>query len=258
MKKLVVDGVIESVIVTALVEFREDLGKLKKKMAKKRLGTEEAEGQDAAAKDALDQLGWVPTTKGKSSSTEVIDDTLPLPFDEHAPPPAPRARVQCAKCARNFMVPAGDALRACPDCGTIHRVKSDEDGTVHQRRPLVRPPAEILELMVREQSEDLAPLTKREEKVLANWRAANPDHLDNGEDVEPGDRVADPDVPGSGNAYWIGCRQIAGTDCDGFEATDTPGSALCPKCGQKYSVELTDGKVVVRCWTLDDEAEQQE
>lgn len=260
MKTLRVEGVVEDVVTKALVEYREDLAKPQKKMEKKGLDTAESEEHDAAAKDALEQLGWKPEKKTGSRVEVVGGDTLPLPlvFGDAAAGAAPHhARVQCATCARHFIVPAGDALRACPDCGTVHRVKSDEDGTVHQRRQLIRPPADILALMVREQADD-DDLTKVERTQLKNWREANPDHLTNDEHVEPGARVADPGTVGSGNPYFIGCGSLTGTECEGFQSTDTPGSAVCPTCGQKYVVEVVEGRVLVRSWTIDDEVDAQE
>lgn len=254
MKKILVEGVIENVVTTALVEFRDDLAKLKKKLTKKGLDTHEAEQHDAAAADLLSQLGWKPTPKGRGSNAEVVDDNLPLPFGEKSGAPAApvsRAKIHCKgpECTRLFAVPPGDHLRACPDCGAVHRVKSDEDGTIHFEKLLQQPPDEILQLMLRAKSEDLAPLTKLEEKRLQKWVREHPDHVANAELVVRGERCADPDMPGSGNPLRIDCSRIAGTSCAGFDSTDTPGASVCPSCGHKYvvSIEL-DGKVLVRPW----------
>jgi predicted RNA-binding Zn-ribbon protein involved in translation (DUF1610 family) len=248
MKTLRVEGVVEGVVITSLVEFRKELGKLKKKTAEKNLDVADIEEHDAAAKDALEQLGWKPTpAKGKGSRAEVVD-TIDMFEPGKAAPPAPR--VQCLTCSRNFAVPAGEeVVRACPDCGTIHSVKASEDGTVFRRRKLVTPPEDILALLLREKDPQLKKLSAKEKARLELWKKENPDYTTNPELVKPGDRVADPAVPGSGNPLRIDCSSptLAGTECSGFDSTDTPGQAVCPKCGQKYvvSIEL-DGKPLVR------------
>lgn len=233
MATLDVTGLREQAVKQGLLLLRDELKRSQKKDEEKfGLHSDGKDLLEQAAMDVLEQLGWRPKDKGKA---EVIRDPrqgdLPLGTSS-------RARVKCMACARAFSVPAGEALRACPDCGTVHKVKSDENGAVFQRKLMIPPPDDILQLMIREQSDDLAPLSHDETSRLAAWRSKNPDHVKDPSLVEKGDRLADPNVPGSGNEFRIDCRSIAGTDCDGFDTTDTPGTAVCPSCGQKYSILL--------------------
>lgn len=234
MATLEITGMREQAVKQGLLLLRDELKRSQKKDEEKfGLHSDGKDLLEEAAQDVLEQLGWRP--KGKGGVEVVRDDRqVEMPLGAKGAP----ARVKCIVCARLFAVPAGDALRACPDCGAIHRVKSDDEGTVFQQRQLVRPPDDILELMIREQSDDLAPLFPDEEKKLREWREANPDHIKNGELVETGDRLADPEVPGSGNPFRVDCAAISGNECGGFETSDSPGSAVCPSCGNKYSIVL--------------------
>lgn len=234
MATLDVTGMREQAVKQGLLLLRDELKRSQKKDEEKfGLHSDGKDLLEEAALDVLEQLGWRPTKKG---SAEVIRD--PRQLEAPLGAAARQARVKCLVCARSFAVPAGEALRACPDCGAVHRVKSDDEGTVFQRRQVIAPPDEILQLMIREQSQDLAPLSHDEVSQLAEWRSKNPDHVRNPEEVERGDRVADPAVPGSGNPLRIDCHSLVGNECQGFDATDTPGATVCPACGQKYSVLL--------------------
>lgn len=256
--KLIVDGLREQAVKQGLLVLRAEIKKAKAKDETLGLITESHDELDQAALDVLEQLGWTPKSGAKGGSAEVVRDdrqgVLPLGGAE----PKARVRVQCLGCARNFAVPLGLSHKACPDCGTIHKVRSGEDGTVYERAIAVQPPDEILELMKREVSDDLAPLTDIEKRQLKNWREVNPVHLANGELVLPGDRVADPEVPGSGNPLEIQCTSYVENGCSGFTATDTPGTAVCPKCGQKFVVSLQEGVVYTRVYDAERDGPDQQ
>jgi hypothetical protein len=234
------DGLPEEAVTLGLVALREKIKRAEKVNLELKRSTDELEDLDAAAKDLLDQLGYKePEKKKRNDVAEVVRDPkqreLPLEVK-----PGPRARITCnnTECRCRFAVPVGEIRRKCPDCGWIHFVTSDEDGTVFRQRTVVEPPDDIRGLMVREKSEDLAPLTKAEQKELAAWRKANPDHTTDAELVPAGDRLADPERPGSGNPLEIVCDSYIGNGCGGFTTTDTPGESLCPKCGAKWTVSL--------------------
>jgi len=261
--KLHLDGLPEQAVTLGLLALLEQIKKARKANEGLKLDTTEHDELESCAKDLLEQLGYQPPKKGKSDLGEVVRDPsqqdLPLSFK-----PGPRARVTCnnLECRRRFAMPVGEQRRKCPDCGTIQLVVSDEDGNVFRQRALVEPPDDIRALFVRSTSDDLAPLTKAEAKTLKSWRAEHPDHILNGELVEQGDRLADPERPGSGNPLEIVCNDLVGNECRGFTTTDTPGVSVCPKCGQKWRVSLmkreADGLLVplIQPWSEEsDEAD---
>lgn len=228
-----------SVIVRALTIYRDELKKARKKDEVMGLPVAEHHEHDKIALDLLEQLGFSPKSGGdKAEVTAAELGQLPLPINH--------ATVQCLTCSRNFRVPAGITLRACPDCGQVHKIKADEDGTLYERKPMVLVPPDIRALMVRKASDDADPLTPSEERALEVWLKANPNFIESDAPIEAGARVADPEVVGSGNPLRIDCTSITGKECEGFDSTDTPGHALCPRCGQKYVVEVNDGALLLR------------
>lgn len=255
MVKLHLDGLPEKAVRLGLLALRAEMGKLKKKLEEKEMDTAEEEELDAACVEVLRELGWRPKGDTGSNRVEAVRDDRQSELPLGAVPRG--VVVQCFLCSRSFSVPVGDVTRACPDCGSIHRVKSDEDG-VTQKRQVVVPPDDILALMIRETSDDLAPLTELEKETLEVWRTANPDHVRDSSLVEKGDRVADPGVVGSGNPLRIDCTRIVGNECAGFDSVDTPGTALCTNCGQKYTVRVTDGVVTISSWKPEDEDEDED
>lgn len=263
MQTLPIEGVRGQVLTRALCVFRDALGKQKKKDEETfGLDTEQHEQFDGIAEAMLGELGWKPRKKGTSSDAPSDPTQMDFTKDQSAMPTPRGARVKCLGCTRSFAVPHGaDVLRRCPDCAAIHQVSADEEGTVFKLRHLVQPPDDVLALLLRSKDKQLAKLLPKEKRALDAWLNEHPDHMTNAELVERGDRVADPEVPGSGNALRIVCRAVTGVECEGFDATDTPGAALCPSCGQKYVVELVAGdalvgdRVLVRSWSIDDEAE---
>lgn len=262
--QLHLDGLPEQAVTLGLLALLEQIKKARKANEGLKLDTHEHDELEACAKDLLEQLGYVPPKRKGSNVGEVTRDEedpkqgkLPLEFK-----PGPRARITCNGCRRRFGVPVGDQRRKCPDCGIIHHVVSDEDGTVFRQRTLIEPPDEILALFIARDSADLPPLNPADQKTLDDWIAANPDHTLHGELVEKGDRLADPDRPGSGNPLEIVCDALIGNGCPGFFSTDTPGDALCPKCGQKWTVEIltlegeTKPSVVVKPFDPQDGADR--
>jgi len=254
-KTLHVEGVSEDVLTSALVSHQSELGKLKKKLTSAKVDTTNVEHHDAVIRDLLQQLGYVPK-KGGGVEVTVDDRQMPLPLGSL---PAERGpRVTCLVCSRLFAVPAGDVKRRCPDCGTVHHIVTDEEGTLFRRHKVVEPPDDIRELLLRDKDPKAKKLTKGERALVETWLEANPEYTTDAELVERGDRVADPEVPGSGNPLRIDCSAVAGTECAGFDTTDTPGVSVCPHCGQKYVIELVEGQVVARSWSLDDQIDAEE
>lgn len=226
--------------------------KAKKKDEEFGLDTTEHERFDVAVKGFLKQLGW--TAKG-----EAPRDPAQLDFtkDKSAEPIVPRVRIDCLGCRRLLAVPEGkDVDVACPDCGAVHQVSSSE-GVLSRIRPRPVMPTHIYELWV--QSKD-KPLWKNQSKVrrmaLNDW-LNNPDHalwIESPELVARGERVANPEVVGSGNPLRVDCAALVGTECGGFDSFDTPGATVCGTCGQKYKVEVVEGQLNVTAWSVDDEA----
>lgn len=254
--QLHVEGLPLVVLTQALITYRAELKKARKKDEDMGIPTQSHQDRDRAAHDLLDQIGWKPkdTSAGK---IEVVDDKrqIPLPLgDQNDGARVVQAKVQCLACSRMFAVPVGDVTRSCPDCGTTHRVKADATGEVVYHKDLVKAPDEIAAMLKRKLTEGEKPLSMLEEKRLELWLKENPDYVV--EPAEPGARLADPTRPGSGNPHRVDCRTIAGRECDGFDSTDTPGTSLCPKCGGKYVVELVEGIVVTRQWDADRDAER--
>jgi DNA-directed RNA polymerase subunit RPC12/RpoP len=231
------DGLPQQAVTRGLVALLEQIKKARKSDRALGLTVKPHDELEAAAKDVLDQMGWEPPAKKGKGSVEVVRDPRQVGLQLETKP-GPRAEIACANCSRKFKVPVGDHERKCPDCGSVFRVKADEDGKVIQQRAVAVPPDEILQLIIREKSDDLAPLTKLEAKRLEKWRKENPDHTTTPELIEAGDRIADPKVVGSGNPLAIDCHSLTGKECKGFEATDTAGTAVCPTCGQKYTIEI--------------------
>jgi predicted RNA-binding Zn-ribbon protein involved in translation (DUF1610 family) len=241
MKQLHVEGLAEDVATLALVEYRENLGKLKKKMSDAHIGTEDVDARDKVAAEILSQLGWKP----KTSSVEVTDPRqgdLPLGASDAT---MPKPRVTCT-CGVRFAAPAGQHIRACPGCGKVYRVTSDDRGELLSQVELATPDDGVLSQLVRERTPNAKPLLPFEKKQLAKWRKDHPERCEDPELVERGERVADPDVAGSGNELEIQCMTYHGSECTGFKTTDTPGHSTCPSCGQKYVVELLEGRAHVR------------
>lgn len=238
------------VLTHALVGFRDDLAKAKKKDEERYgLDTDQHEQFDGIALAMLTELGWTPPKK-KGKEPKADQAQLDWTKDQ----PTRRAKVQCLACARNFAVPAGEHLVACPDCGTIHLVKSDGQ-TVYKRLPVETMPDHLLALLNRKNNPELKQLSPKEAAKLAEWMLAHPHHTSAPELVKKGERVADPAVPGSGNALRIDCslKTLAGTECAGFDSTDTPGTSVCSNCGQKYVVSIEDGRALIRLWSQADE-----
>lgn len=259
--KLHLEGLPEEAVKLGLVALRDKIKKAVKANEELERPTDDLEELDEAAKDLLDQLGYKEPEKGKKANVgEVVRDDpkqgkLPLEFK-----PGPRARVTCNGCGRRFGLPVGEARRKCPDCGMIQLVVSDEDGNVFRQRTLVEPPDEIRTLIVKRDTDDMPPLNPAEQKTLDAWLAEHPDFILHAELVEAGDRLADPEKPGSGNPLEILCDALIGNGCEGFTSTDTPGTALCPKCGQKWTVTLErrvgDDKPSVLVRIFDPEADE--
>jgi Zn finger protein HypA/HybF involved in hydrogenase expression len=253
MKSLHVEGLAEDVLVVALVEHRDSLDKLKKKLREKHLGVVDVEARDNVAREILNELGWVPKDTSKST-VEVTDPRqgeLPIGAPGGSADAAvPKARATC-ECGRQFTAPAGQHLRACPDCGLVYRVTSDDRGELLSEVRLETPTIELLELITRERTPGTKPLSALEKKILAKWRKEHTERCEEPELVARGERVADPDVAGSGNEIEIQCMTYHGSDCTGFKTTDTPGQSTCPHCGQKYVVELVEGRALVRPFDLE-------
>lgn len=205
------------------------------------------------AADILEQAGY---KRDEQARVESVDDKqLGIFTDASADAPPRMARVECLVCSRHFAVPVGDTIRSCPDCGTSHRVKADAEGILYHRRILVVAPPEILELIRRKQdaNEKGEELPPKDAAELDAWLKANPDYVI--EQALPGDRVADPAVPGSGNPLRFDCSAatLSGNECDGFDGFDTPGQSVCPKCGNKYVVEILNGIILQRPWRPEDD-----
>lgn len=254
-----VDHVGRLVLTKSLVGFRKDLAKAMKKDEEEfGVDTDQHEVLDAVAHAMLKQLGWQPPApKEKKDGKPKKADKAQMDWtkDQAAEPPGPRARIDCLGCKRQFAVEEGMEVNvACPDCGAVHQVNSSM-GTVSRIRPRPQMPTHIYELWV--QSKD-AKAWKKAPKVrrvtLDTWLSDHPLWIESPELVPRGARVADPDVPGSGNPLRIVCRDRVGTECDGFDTFDTPGRAQCTSCAQPYKIELVEGKLNVTTWSLDDEA----
>jgi predicted RNA-binding Zn-ribbon protein involved in translation (DUF1610 family) len=227
--------------------------KARKKDEELGLDTTEHELFEVETKRFLKQLGW--TAKG-----ERAEDPAQLDFTKDAAAAGVRRgpRVDCTTCATGFAVPVGEKQRRrCPGCGDVYEVTSDEDGVVTFMKKREQMPTKIAELWSK--AKQKLKLSKVHRHELDEWLGANPDWIESPELVERGARVADPDVPGSGNPLRIDCSSptLAGTECSGFDATDTPGSSVCPKCGQKYVVSIEDGRPLVRLWSQADEDVQE-
>jgi hypothetical protein len=234
------DGLPEEAVMLGLVALREKIKRAEKMNIELKRSTDELEDLDGAARDLLDQLGYKePEKKKRNDVAEVVRDDRQKELALETKP-GPRARITCLNeaCRCRFVVPVGQTLRKCPDCHTMHAITSDEDGTVFKQRIVIEPPDDIRMLFIAQQSDDLPPLNPTQQKTLDAWIKVNPDHTLTGELVEKGDRVADPDRPGSGNPLEILCDSYIGNGCPGFMTTDTPGQSLCPKCGSKWTVTL--------------------
>lgn len=234
--KLFLQGLHEEAVKRGLLTLRAEIPKAIKKDRALGAPTKYHEELDTAARDVLEQMGWEPEAKRGGSGVEAVRDERQMELPVGSQPL--QGRVTCLGCARMFAVPEGVHFRKCPDCGTIHHISVGEDGALFQAVRAETVPDDILQLMIRETSDDLAPLTEEEAETLRTWRLAHPDAVRSPETVEPGARLADPKVPGSGNPLRVECSILTGRECSGFETTDTPGVALCHKCGQKYAVEL--------------------
>lgn len=233
MLTLHIEGLAEDAVKRGLLLLRSEIKKQKKNDEEKLgLETDGHDALDAVCVDVLKQMGWQPSDKAKKGRVEATHDNrqTDLPLD--------RPRLTCQTCQCKFAAPVGVTSVKCPDCSAVFIFKLDEKGELLQMSEAVEPPDEIRALLVREKSDDTKPLSQIEKKKLANWRKENPSVVANPELVKKGDRVADPNVPGSGNEFPIDCHSHTGVECKGFTSTDTPGDTVCPNCGQKYTIAL--------------------
>lgn len=240
------------VLVHSLQIGRATAKKARKKDEELGLDTTEHERFEAEAKRLLGALGH-----GEGHDPRQMDWTKDQNAAAAERPAAVKARIDCIGCKRLFAVPSGAEVDvACPDCGTVHQVSSSEDGTLFRIRERPQMPTHIAELWIkRKDPKTHGKLTKNMTRTLDAWlnEERNALWIEAAELVARGERVANPDVPGSGNPLRIVCRALMGNECDGFDTTDTPGESLCNTCGQKYVVELIDGKCIARPWSIDDQ-----
>lgn len=265
MSTLQTHGTRGQVLTMALVGYRKALAAQQKKDEETfGLDTEQHEQFDGIAHAMLKELGWSPPTKKAKpvADEKQMDWTKDQNAAAHATTPAVKARVDCVRCKRRFAVPTGTEVDvACPDCGTVHQVSSSDDGTLFRLRERPQMPTHIAELWIKKKDPQAhGKLTKNMKRTLEAWLAEERNALwiEAAELVARGERCANPEVPGSGNPLRLVCRALMGNECDGFDTTDTPGESICPTCGQKYVVELIDGKCIARPWSIDDQIQAED
>lgn len=141
---LILAGASELAVRMALINYQDDLDRLKKKEEDAGVATAGTDELLAATKDILGQLGWKPVEKTK---TEVVRD--PLQIDFTSPPADPKATrtdpenpgaefpkpeddgvkhftVKCLDCSEVFQ--ARGLAAECPSCGAKFTIRADPFG----------------------------------------------------------------------------------------------------------------------------------